>query len=155
MLISSMTARGLTLTTSFMKVPLSSENGPNDIAWEQPSTSVKKVVAAFTSGTVMPVWSWPRRPGMESADARFGNKPTARVASAVSNSLDVFMILSFALRSTCFFVLSSSLALARRCQLAFNRLRIVGKTLGDAARHFADIDILLAGFVSIEDLGCG
>src|SRR5258705_4228386 len=69
MLISSMTARGFTLTASCMNVPLSSENGPNDIACAQPSTSVKKAVAAFTSGTVMPVWSWPRMPGMESAKA--------------------------------------------------------------------------------------
>ena len=52
-----------------MKVPLSSANGPNDMAFLQPTTSVKKSTACFMSGTVMPVWSWPRMPGMESADA--------------------------------------------------------------------------------------
>ena len=40
-----------------MKVPLSSENGPNDIAFWQPTTLVKKSTACAMSGTVTPVWS--------------------------------------------------------------------------------------------------
>ena len=40
-----------------MKVPLSSANGPNDMAFLQPTTSVKNETACFMSGTVMPVWS--------------------------------------------------------------------------------------------------
>src|SRR5450756_31257 len=95
MLISSITARGLTLTTSCMNVPLSSENGPNDIACEQPITSVKKAVAALTSGTVMPVWSWPRRPGMESADAGIGDPPIASAAQAANRNLDFVMAVSY------------------------------------------------------------
>ena len=67
--ISSITAFGSTPSRSCMNVPLSSANGPNDIAFLQPTTSVKKSTACFMSGTVMPVWSWPRMPGMESADA--------------------------------------------------------------------------------------
>src|SRR5882757_9389102 len=94
MLISSITARGLTLTTSCMNVPLSSENGPNDIACVQPITSVKKAVAAFTSGTVMPVWSWPRRPGMESAHADGGDAPIASAEQAASRNLDFVMLTS-------------------------------------------------------------
>src|SRR5258708_5455878 len=91
MLISSMTARGFTLTASCMNVPLSSENGPNDIACAQPSTSVKKAVAAFTSGTVMPVWSWPRMPGMESAkadDAAAESVSAAKASSALGACLN-------------------------------------------------------------------
>ena len=79
-----------------MNVPLSSENGPNDIACVQPITSVKKAVAAFTSGTVMPVWSWPRSSGIESADAGCGDTPMTRVASAVSKNPDTFMMFPFA-----------------------------------------------------------
>ena len=52
-----------------MNVPLSSAKGPKDIAFLQPITSVKKSTACAMSGTVTPVWSWPRMPGMESADA--------------------------------------------------------------------------------------
>ena len=52
-----------------MKVPLSSAKGPNDMAFLQPTTSVKKSTACFMSGTVTPVWSWPRMPGIVSADA--------------------------------------------------------------------------------------
>src|ERR1700704_5206 len=96
MLISSITARGLTLTTSCMNVPLSSENGPNDIAGEHPITSVKKAVAAFTSGTVMPVWSWPRRPGISSADEKCGDTPIARVTQAASRNLDVVVVIMVA-----------------------------------------------------------
>ena len=64
-----------------MNVPLSSENGPNDIACLQPITSVKKAIAAFTSGTVMPVWSWPRRPGMESAEATVVERARAAIVA--------------------------------------------------------------------------
>src|ERR1700716_4119394 len=92
MLISSITARGLTLTTSCMNVPLLTENGPNDIACEQPITLVKNAVAAFTSGTVMPVWSWPRSPGIESADAGCGEAPRASVAKAASRNFDCVMV---------------------------------------------------------------
>src|SRR5882724_6781844 len=92
MLISSMTARGFTLTASCMNVPLSSENGPNDIACEHQMTSVKKAVAAFTSGTVMPVWSWPRRPGMESADAGSGDAPIMSAAKAAGRNWDFVMV---------------------------------------------------------------
>ena len=42
-----------------MNVPLSSLNGPNDIAWLQPITSVKNAVAAFTSTLSTPM---PARP---------------------------------------------------------------------------------------------
>src|SRR5882724_12424305 len=91
MLISSITARGLTLTTSCMNVPLSSENGPNDIACEHPITSVKKAVAALTSGTVMPVLSWPRRPGMESADAGGDDTAIASAATVTDKNLDFVM----------------------------------------------------------------
>jgi hypothetical protein len=73
---------------------LSSENGPNDIAWVQPMTSVKKAVAAFTSGTVIPVWSWPRRPGIESADAAPNEHPTANATLAATNNPDLIMIIS-------------------------------------------------------------
>src|SRR5437868_6692522 len=52
-----------------MKVPLSSEKGPNVIACWQPSTLVKKSSACLMSGTVTPVWSWPRRPGSDPAMA--------------------------------------------------------------------------------------
>src|SRR5258708_21683799 len=41
---------------------------------------------------------------------------------------------------------------ARRRQLTFDGLRIMRETLGDAARHLADIDFFLAGLESIEDL---
>src|SRR5262249_26606537 len=99
MLISSITARGLTLTTSCMNVPLSSENGPNDIACWQPITSVKKAVAALTSGTVMPVWSWPRRPGMESAEAGRLEALSASAATA-SRYFDFVMIASPSLQQT-------------------------------------------------------
>src|ERR1700682_5640845 len=88
-LISSITARGLTLTTSCMNVPLSSENGPNDIACVQPITSVKKAVAAFTSGTVTPGWSCPRRPGIESAAAGIGDIAIASTAQAASENPDL------------------------------------------------------------------
>src|SRR6267378_7933771 len=98
MLISSMTARGFTLTASCMNVPLSSENGPNDIACAQPSTSVKKAVAAFTSGTVMPVWSWPRMPGMESAKADDAAAESVSAAKA-SSALDLVMIASYGRQS--------------------------------------------------------
>src|SRR5260370_41907796 len=54
-------------------------SGPNDIACEQPMTSVKNAVAAFTSGTVMPVWSWPRRPGICSAEADCGEPAKVNV----------------------------------------------------------------------------
>ncbi|ESX52373.1 glyoxalase/bleomycin resistance/dioxygenase family protein [Mesorhizobium sp. C416B] len=67
----SMTAFGSTPRRSCMKVPLSSAKGPNDIAFLQPTTSVKKSTACFMSGTVMPVWS-PRMPGIESAMVRCG-----------------------------------------------------------------------------------
>src|SRR3981081_968254 len=97
MLISSITARGLRLTTYWMNVPLSSENGPNDIACEHPITSVKKAVAALTSGTVMPVWSWPRRPGIESADTRIGDTPRASAEKASKNRCCV-IVASFGLR---------------------------------------------------------
>src|SRR5664279_4899091 len=92
MLISSMTARGLTLTTSCMNVPLSSENGPNDIGCVHPTTSMKKAVAAFTSGTVMPVWSCPRRPGMDSADAGSSDTPVISTATAANKTLDLVMV---------------------------------------------------------------
>src|SRR5216683_1204467 len=114
MLISSITARGLTSTTSCMNVPLSSENGPNDIACEHPITSVKKAVAAFTSGTVMPF--------------RF----------------DIAGFKTLGNRGS-----------ARRRQLTFDRLRIMRETLGNAARHVADIDFFLAGLESIEDFRRG
>src|SRR6266436_1970300 len=42
---------------------------------------------------------------------------------------------------------------ARRSQLTFDGLRVVRETLGDTARHVPDIDLLLAGLESIEDLG--
>src|SRR5216684_3926096 len=155
MLISSITARGLTLTTSCMNVPLSSENGPNDIACEHPITSVKKAVAAFTSGTVMPVWSWPRRPGMESADA--GEAPSASAAKAASRNFGgivVVMVIPFWFDIAGFKILGNR-GSARRGQLAFDGLRIMRETFGNAARHVADIDFFLAGLESIEDLGCG
>src|ERR1700730_14611618 len=144
MLISSITARGLTSTTSCMNVPLSSMNGPNDIAWEQPITSVKKAVAAFTSGTVMPVWSWPRRPGIESADASRGH--IASTAKAATNNLDFVMVIMMAPFGSgiAVFKTCSGRGSAWRRQLTFNGLRIVRKTLGEAARHFADIDFFLA-----------
>jgi hypothetical protein len=53
--ISSITALGSTPSRSFMKVPLSSAKGPNDMAFLQPTTSVKKSTACFMSGTVTPV----------------------------------------------------------------------------------------------------
>src|ERR1700730_3887571 len=131
MLISSMTARGWTSTTSCMNVPLSSENGPNDIACVQPITSVKNAVAALTSGTVMPVWSWPRRPGMESADA---GSTDALIASAAreNKTPEFIMIASFGWQASNFFVRGD---LARRRQLAFDGLRIMREALGDAACH--------------------
>ena len=55
MVICSITAFGSTPSTSCMKVPLSSANGPKDMAFLQPTTSVKKSTACFMSGTVMPV----------------------------------------------------------------------------------------------------
>ena len=55
--ISSITALGSTPSRSCMNVPLSSANGPNDMAFLQPTTSVKNSTACFMSGTVMPVWS--------------------------------------------------------------------------------------------------
>src|SRR5580692_4256816 len=149
MLISSMTARGLTLTTSVMNVPLSSLNGPNDIAWVQPITSVKNAVAALISGTVMPVWSWPRSPGMESADAGCSDEPIAKAASAVSNNPDVFIIFPF-VSSVRVASLIEAARSARRRQLTFDRLRILGEARGEAARHLADIGFLLAGLETIE-----
>ncbi len=74
-----------------MNVPLSSRNGPNDIACVHPITSVKNAVAALTSGTVMPVWSWPRKPGMESADAGGDHTPTASAVRAASENPDFVM----------------------------------------------------------------
>src|SRR6202521_2149582 len=157
MLISSITARGLTLTTSCMNVPLSSENGPNDIACEHPITSVKKAVAAFTSGTVMPVWSWPRRPGMESAEASCGDIPSASAAKAASRNFDcvmVVMVIPFWFDIAGFKTLGNR-GSARRRQLTFDGLRIMRETFGNAARHVADIDFFLAGLQSIEDLRRG
>src|SRR5947209_6676019 len=151
MLISSMTARGLTLTTSCMNVPLSSEKGPNDIACVHPITSVKKAVAALTSGTVMPVWSWPRRPGMESADAGSGDTSIISVAKAASRNLDFVMVAPIGSISRFVKILGSRRS-ARRRQLTLDRLRIMRETLGDAFRHFADIDFFLAGLESIEYL---
>jgi len=68
------TARGLTLSR---KLPFSSANGPNDIASLQPSTLMKKSAACLMSGTVMPVWSWPRNPGTPSARAAVAPASTA------------------------------------------------------------------------------
>src|SRR5580704_1039571 len=78
-----MTARGLTLTSWVMKLPFSSANGPNDIASLQPSTLTKKSVACLMSGTVMPVWSWPRIPGIGSAWATVAPAKTAAPTAAM------------------------------------------------------------------------
>src|SRR6202035_2299571 len=126
MLISSITARGLTLTTSCMNVPLSSENGPNDIACVQPMTSVKNAVAAFTSGTVMPVWSWPRRPGICSAEADCGEPAKVNVTMAVRNTPDLIMMVSLFSN----FAIDGASASVRRCQLTLDAFRILGETFG-------------------------
>ena len=46
-----------------MNVPVGSENGPNASGEEQPSTFSNQATALGTSGTVMPTWSIPSRPG--------------------------------------------------------------------------------------------
>ena len=78
------TARGSTLSRSAMKLPFSSANGPNDIASLQPSTLMKKSAACLMSGTVMPVWSWPRRPGTPSARAAIVPASKAALPAAMA-----------------------------------------------------------------------
>src|SRR3981081_1355849 len=128
MLISSITARGLTLTTSCMNVPLSSENGPNDIACVQPMKSGKNAVAAIRQGTGVPVWSWPRRPGICAAEADCGEPANVSVTMAVRNTPDLIMMVSL------FSILRLMVAGAsvRRCQLALDAFRILGEALGEA-----------------------
>ena len=84
--IVSITARGSTRSTSCMNVPSSSRNGPNSTAFSQPMTSVKNASASATSGTVMPIWSTPRMPGMGSASAGMAAQAAASASDATMAS---------------------------------------------------------------------
>ena len=62
--------------------PKNSDVGGYHIAFLQPTTSVKKVTACVMSGTVTPVWSWPRMPGIPSAEAAVAAIAAARNVKA-------------------------------------------------------------------------
>ena len=84
---------------------------------------------------------------MESAEASCGDIPSASAAKAASGSFDgvvVVMVIPFWFDIAGFKILGNR-GSARRGQLAFDGLRIMRETFGNAARHIADIDFFLAG----------